>query len=96
MGLGLKGRFDCGGYQFDFGLGFYPTDFHYESTLVPPPIFHFERLCREQAELNCLSKFDNSFNSQFLMTQADFDRSQSIAKLVDKLHDGQHVYLQTV
>ena len=29
------------------------------------------------------------------MTQADFDRSQSIAKLVDKLHDGQHVYLQT-
>ena len=28
------------------------------------------------------------------MTQADFDRSQSIAKLVDKLHDGQHVYLQ--
>ena len=72
MGLGLKGRFDCGGYQFDFGLGFYLSDFSYESTIVPPPVFHSERLCREQAKLSCLSKSNNSFNSHFFDDSSRF------------------------
>nr|XP_023892148.1 uncharacterized protein LOC112004154 [Quercus suber]XP_023892150.1 uncharacterized protein LOC112004154 [Quercus suber]XP_023892151.1 uncharacterized protein LOC112004154 [Quercus suber]POE61187.1 serine/threonine-protein kinase edr1 [Quercus suber] len=92
------GHFYASGGRFTPGHGGsegYPADFSYESTMVPPPVFHSERFPREQAELNRLSKSDDSFNPQFLMTQARSDRSQSIAESVDKLHDGQHVYLQT-
>ncbi|KAG6691417.1 hypothetical protein I3843_10G061400 [Carya illinoinensis] len=90
------GPFYASGGQFTLGYGgseVYPTDFSYhEAQLVPPPIFHSEPIPREQAELNRLSKSDDSFGSQFLLTQARSDHSQPIS--MDKLHD-EHVVLQT-
>ncbi|KAF8030685.1 hypothetical protein BT93_D0002 [Corymbia citriodora subsp. variegata] len=66
-----------------------PTELGY----VEPPsmhqrVFHSERIPREQAELNRLSKSDDSFGSQFLITQARSDYSQSTAEAIEKLHDG--------
>ncbi|GMY35026.1 serine/threonine-protein kinase edr1 [Fagus crenata] len=90
-------HFYASGGQFTPGYGgseAYPADFSYEAPMVPPPVFHSERIPREQAELNRLSKSDDSFGSQFLITQARSDRSQPITESVDKLHDG-HVSLQT-
>ena len=90
-------HFYASGGQFTPGYGgseAYPTDFGYlDAPLIPPPIFHSERFPREQAELNRLSKSDDFFGSQFLITQACSDLSQPIAESIDKLHDG-HVALQ--
>lgn len=90
-------HFYASGGQFTPGYGgseAYPTDFGYlDASLVPPPVFHSERFPREQAELNRLSKSDDFFGSQFLITQACSDLSQPITESVDKLHDG-HVALQ--
>ena len=58
-----------------------------EPPVVPQPIFNSERIPREQAELNRLSKSDDSFGSQFLLTQALSDYSQPISSSVTKLHD---------
>ncbi|PON85953.1 Mitogen-activated protein kinase kinase kinase [Trema orientale] len=58
-----------------------------EPPVVPQPIFNSERIPREQAELNRLSKSDDSFGSQFLITQALSDHSQPISNSVSKLHD---------
>ncbi|KAB1227813.1 Serine/threonine-protein kinase EDR1 [Morella rubra] len=90
--------FYASGGQFGLGYGgleTYPTEFRYlEAPLVPPPVFHSERIPREQAELNRLSKSDDSFGSQFLINQARSDHSQTVTESVDKLHDG-HEALQS-
>ncbi|KAM7278066.1 hypothetical protein ACFE04_005200 [Oxalis oulophora] len=53
-------------------------------------VFHSERIPREQAEMNRLSKSDDSFGSQFLVAQARNDSSQN-PELVDKLREGNPV-----
>ncbi|XWS40465.1 hypothetical protein CRYUN_Cryun18bG0142400 [Craigia yunnanensis] len=66
-----------------------PNDFvRLEPSVIPQRVFHSERIPREQAEMNRLSKSDDSFGSQFLMTQARSDSSQPISESVDKIHDG--------
>ncbi|XP_022762624.1 uncharacterized protein LOC111308526 isoform X2 [Durio zibethinus] len=66
-----------------------PNDFsRLEPSVIPQRVFHSERIPREQAEMNRLSKSDDSFGSQFLMTQAHSDSSQPIIESVDKIHDG--------
>ncbi|GLT49479.1 hypothetical protein SLA2020_230310 [Shorea laevis] len=63
-----------------------PTDCTYlEPSVVPQRVFHSERIPREQAEMNRLSKSDDSFGPQFLMTQTGC--SQSITESVDKVLD---------
>ncbi|XWS67400.1 hypothetical protein CRYUN_Cryun04dG0003800 [Craigia yunnanensis] len=66
-----------------------PNDFScFQPSVNPQRVFHSERIPREQAEMNRLSKSDDSFGSQFLMTQARSDSSQLITESVDKIHDG--------
>ncbi|MBA0771819.1 hypothetical protein Gotri_007288 [Gossypium trilobum] len=66
-----------------------PNDFScLEPSVIPQRVFHSERIPREQAEMNRLSKSDDSFGSQFLMSQAHSDPSQIIREAVDKIHDG--------
>ncbi|KAK3432535.1 hypothetical protein EUGRSUZ_D00034 [Eucalyptus grandis] len=65
-----------------------PTELGYiEPPSMPQRVFHSERIPREQAELSRLSKSDDSFGSQFLITQARSDYSQSTAEAIEKLHD---------
>ncbi|KAJ6415377.1 hypothetical protein OIU84_004217 [Salix udensis] len=71
-----------GGFEVD------PTDFSYpELSVVSHRVFHSERIPREQAELNRLSKSDDSFDPQILITQA---RSgyHPVIESIDKLHEG--------
>ncbi|KAA8537218.1 hypothetical protein F0562_029696 [Nyssa sinensis] len=66
-----------------------PTDFsHLEPPLIPQRVFYSERIPREQAELNRLSKSEDSFDPQVLISHALSDLSQKITESVDKLHDG--------
>ncbi|KAF5729214.1 hypothetical protein HS088_TW21G01373 [Tripterygium wilfordii] len=65
-----------------------PVDSHVEPSVVPQRVFHSERIPREQAELNRLSKSDDSFGSQFLITQALSDYSQPDTESVDQFRDG--------
>ncbi|KAM7266718.1 hypothetical protein ACFE04_004615 [Oxalis oulophora] len=51
-------------------------------AVIPPRVFHSERIPREQAETNRLSKSNDSFGSQFLAAQAS-----QITEIVDNLHD---------
>ncbi|GAV67172.1 PB1 domain-containing protein/Pkinase_Tyr domain-containing protein [Cephalotus follicularis] len=70
------------------------TDYSYlEPSEIPQRVFHSERIPREQAEMNRLSKSDDSFGSQFLVSQARSDHSQPIAELVDKFYDGNVSFL---
>ncbi|KAK4347516.1 hypothetical protein RND71_033855 [Anisodus tanguticus] len=64
----------------------YPYDLSYEPPTMPPRVFHSERLPREQAGLNRLSKSDDA--AQFIMTHAHSEGSQQILESVDKLDDG--------
>ncbi|XP_011033976.1 PREDICTED: uncharacterized protein LOC105132286 [Populus euphratica] len=65
-----------------------PTDFSYpEPSVVSHRVFHSERIPREQAELNRLSKSDDSFDPQILITQAR-SGSQPVIESIDKLHEG--------
>ncbi|XP_009603644.1 RAF-like serine/threonine-protein kinase PRAF [Nicotiana tomentosiformis] len=64
----------------------YPYDLSYDPPSMPPRVFRSERLPREQAGLNRLSKSDDS--SQFIMTHAHSEGRQQILESVDKLHDG--------
>ncbi|CAN4080376.1 unnamed protein product [Withania somnifera] len=66
----------------------YPYDLSYEPPSMPPRVFRSERLPREQAGLNRLSKSDDSSAAQFIMTHAHSEGSQQILESVDKLHDG--------
>ncbi|KAG5249175.1 Mitogen-activated protein kinase kinase kinase [Salix suchowensis] len=71
-----------GGFEVD------STDFSYpELSVVSHRVFHSERIPREQAELNRLSKSDDSFDPQILITQA---RSgyHPVIESIDKLHEG--------
>jgi hypothetical protein len=55
--------------------------------VVSHRVFHSERIPREQAELNRLSKSDDSFDPQILITQAR-SGSQPVIESIDKLHEG--------
>ncbi|XP_038996059.1 uncharacterized protein LOC120120488 isoform X2 [Hibiscus syriacus] len=59
-----------------------------EPSVIPQRVFHSERIPREQAEMNRLSKSDDSFGSQLILTQAHSDSSQIIGEAVDRIHDG--------
>ncbi|GFQ00873.1 hypothetical protein PHJA_002231200 [Phtheirospermum japonicum] len=63
----------------------YTKDISYEPDVIPQPIFHSERIHREQAELNRWSKSDDSCGPQFLMTHSRSDVSQQITDSVHKL-----------
>lgn len=63
------------------------SDSYLEPSLVPQPVFHSERIPREQTEMNRLSKSDDSFGSQFLMTQGHSDGSQPVTDPVSKIHE---------
>ncbi|XP_057970135.1 uncharacterized protein LOC131159329 isoform X2 [Malania oleifera] len=67
---------------------------HLEPAVIPQRVFRSERIPREQAELNRLSKSDDSFDPQFFITHARPDISQPITESVDRFHDG-NVSLQT-
>lgn len=65
-----------------------------EQPVVPPRVYHSERIPREQPESNRLSKSGDSFGSQFMVAQARPDHSRPIMDSVDKLHD-ENVTLQS-
>ncbi|XP_059625383.1 uncharacterized protein LOC132268566 [Cornus florida] len=66
-----------------------PLDFScLEPQMLPQRIFHSERIPREQAEMNRLSKSEDSFDPQVLISHARSDCSHQIMESVDKLHDG--------
>lgn len=66
-----------------------PTELGYlEPPSMPQRVFHSERIPREQAELSRLSKSDDSFGSQFLITQGRSDYTQSASEVIEKPHDG--------
>ncbi|XVF68382.1 hypothetical protein PTKIN_Ptkin10aG0201200 [Pterospermum kingtungense] len=61
---------------------------HLDPSVIPQRVFRSERIPREQAEMNRLSKSNDSFGSQFLMTQARSDSSLPFSESVGKVHDG--------
>lgn len=64
------------------------TDYGYhEPEVLPQRVFHSERIPREQAELNRLSKSDDSFGGQFLKPQSRPDLSNLTAEAKEKLRD---------
>lgn len=69
----------------------YPFGFNFEPSTVPPRIFRSERIPREQAGLNRLSKSDDSSVSPFLMTHSQYEGSQHMSESIDKFHDGNEV-----
>lgn len=75
-GLSIHGHGDSAANYADSG---------YTEPAVIPRVFRSERIPREQAELNRLSKSDDSFDSQFLITHTRPDFSQPIAESVEKL-----------
>ncbi|KAJ0081546.1 hypothetical protein Patl1_12259 [Pistacia atlantica] len=78
------GVFTSGYSDVEAGL----AEFSYlEPSVIPQRVYHSERIPREQAEMNRLSKSDDSFGSQYLIPQAHGDCSQPMAESVDKLHD---------
>ncbi|XP_010540658.1 PREDICTED: uncharacterized protein LOC104814354 [Tarenaya hassleriana] len=50
-------------------------------------VFHSERIPREQAETNRLSKSNDSLGSQFLMAQTSSDPFQPISESAEKFHE---------
>ncbi|XP_022892453.1 uncharacterized protein LOC111407288 isoform X3 [Olea europaea var. sylvestris] len=65
----------------------YANDLNCEAAVLPQSLFHSERIPREQAGLNRLSKSDDRSGSQFLMTPAQSDVSQQMTESIDKLND---------
>ncbi|XP_039002525.1 uncharacterized protein LOC120128988 [Hibiscus syriacus] len=59
-----------------------------EPSVLLQQDFCSDRIPREQAQVNCLSKSDDSSGSQFLTSQAHSDYSQMIREAVDNIHDG--------
>lgn len=84
-------RFNASGGAFTSGYGdseAEPTDISYhEPSVIPQRIYHSEQIPREQAEMNRLSKSDDSFGAQFLISQAHTGSSQPIPESTDKLPD---------
>lgn len=90
-GYSEDGHFSASGRTLNAGYGdseAYSYDLSYEPPSMPPRVFCSERLPREQAGLNRLSKSDDSSAAQFIMTHAHSEGSQQILESVDKLHDG--------
>lgn len=84
-------RFHASGRAFTSGYGdseAEPTIFSYNEPSAIPQRYHSEQIPREQTEKNRLSKSDDSFGSQFLISQALSDGSKPIRDSVDKLHSG--------
>ncbi|KAH9747257.1 protein kinase domain-containing protein [Citrus sinensis] len=84
-------RFQASGGAFTSGHGdseAEPTNFSYNGPSAIPQRYHSEQIPREQTEKNRLSKSDDSFGSQFLISQALSDGSKPIRESVDKLHSG--------
>ncbi|XP_004295498.1 PREDICTED: uncharacterized protein LOC101305739 [Fragaria vesca subsp. vesca] len=70
-------------------------DFSYlEQPVVPPRVYHSERIPREQSGLKRLSKSGDSFGSPFMIAQAHPDHKHPIMESVEKLHD-ENVTLQS-
>ncbi|XP_050367232.1 uncharacterized protein LOC126785660 [Argentina anserina] len=70
-------------------------DFSYlEQPVIPPRVYHSERIPREQLGLNRLSKSGDSFGSPFIVAQAHSDHKQPSMESVEKLHD-ENVSLQS-
>ncbi|KAL2473959.1 uncharacterized protein Fot_49695 [Forsythia ovata] len=65
----------------------YSNDFNYEPAVPPQSLFRSERIPREQAGLNRLSKSDDRSGSQFLTTHILSDVSQQMSESIDKLND---------
>lgn len=89
-GYSEDGHFSASGRTSNAGYGdseAYSYDLSYEPPSMPPRVFCSERLPREQAGLNRLSKSDDSSAAQFIMTHAHSEGSQQILESVDKLHD---------
>ncbi|KAL3520407.1 hypothetical protein ACH5RR_018556 [Cinchona calisaya] len=82
--LNLSGKASADGYG---GLEAPPTDASYEPPVPAQRVFHSERIPREQAGLNRLSKSDDSSGAQFLITHTQSDVSQHFADSVDRLHE---------
>lgn len=87
-----KDHLSASGKPFSPGYGEFKVDsaeFSYlEQPVLPQRVFHSERIPREQAELNRLSKSDDSFDPQILISHARSDLSQQMAESVEKLCDG--------
>ncbi|VFQ83383.1 unnamed protein product [Cuscuta campestris] len=67
----------------------YPFGFNSEPPTVPPRHFCSERLPREQAGLNRLSKSDDSSASPFLMTHhSQYEDLQQMPESIDRFHTG--------
>ncbi|GFS29779.1 kinase superfamily with octicosapeptide/Phox/Bem1p domain-containing protein [Actinidia rufa] len=85
-------NFNASGKSFAPVYGEFKTnsaEFSYlEQPALPQRVFHSERIPREQAEPNRLSKSDDSFDPQVLMSHARSDLSQQLAESGEKLHDG--------
>ncbi|CAM8924492.1 unnamed protein product [Rhodiola kirilowii] len=64
-------------------------EYNYHDELNAQRVYHSERMPREQAGLNRLSKSDDSFGSQFLMVHAHSDTSLPATETVDRSH-GRH------
>lgn len=84
-------HFNASGKPFAPGYGKSKADSaelsHLEQQVLPQRVFRSERIPREQAELNRLSKSDDSFDPQVLLSHARSDLSQQIIESEDKLHD---------
>ncbi|XP_058199792.1 uncharacterized protein LOC131314889 isoform X2 [Rhododendron vialii] len=84
-------HFNASGKPFAPGYGEFRVDSaelsHLEQQVLPQRVFHSERIPREQAELNRLSKSDDSFDPQVLLSHARSDLSQQIVESEDKLND---------
>ncbi|KAF7120319.1 hypothetical protein RHSIM_Rhsim13G0170400 [Rhododendron simsii] len=82
---------NASGKPFAPGYGEFKVDSaelsHLEQQVLPQRVFHSERIPREQAELNRLSKSDDSFDPQVLLSHARSDLSQQIVESEDKLND---------
>lgn len=84
-------HFNASGKPFTPGYGEFKVDSaelsHLEQQVLPQRVFHSERIPREQAELNRLSKSEDSFDPQVLLGHARSDLSQQIVESEDKLND---------
>ncbi|XP_027185257.1 uncharacterized protein LOC113783347 [Coffea eugenioides] len=68
-------------------LDTHPTDASHEPQVLAQRIFRSERIPREQAGLNRLSKSDDSSGAQFLITHTQSDVAQHFTESVDRLHE---------
>ncbi|KAG8385102.1 hypothetical protein BUALT_Bualt03G0006500 [Buddleja alternifolia] len=89
-------KFDVDEHSYTSGVPFMPAhsdseayseNISYEPDILPHRLFRSERIPREQAGLNRLSKSNDSFGPQLLMTHSRSDVSQQITESVDKMTD---------